>query len=125
MLTDEDILLVRKFREELVDKRTEPVTLFRETVISVDPYTKEEETQVVEETVQALVRGFTSERGLRMTVGGIGLDVGNIFVTFDEHTSLEGVNDFEIYGIRYAIYSIEPRGLGTNNRLEVVGNRVT
>jgi hypothetical protein len=126
LLSDEDIAIIKANREDLTDKRKKPVILKRETVTTVDPYTQEEITTTNDEMVYAIAKGFTSQvAGLKMVVSGIALDVGDIFVTFDGDVDLAGVNNFEINGILYAIYSIEPKGLGGVNRYEVVAHRVT
>lgn len=126
MLTNEDIDFIKANRADLTDKRKKPVILKREAVVTVDPYTQEEITTTNDETVYAVVKGFTSAvAGLKMVVSGVALDVGDIFVTFDGDVNLQGVNNFELNGVLYAIYSIEPRGLGGDNRFEVVAHRVT
>lgn len=126
MLTNEDIEMIKANRAELTDKRKKPVILKREAVVTVDPYTQEEITTTNDETVYAIVKGFTSAvAGLKMVVSGIALDVGDIYITFDGDVSLQGVNNVEVDGVAYAIYSIEPRGLGGLNRYEVVAHRVT
>jgi hypothetical protein len=126
VLTNEDIEMIKANRAELTDKRKKPVILKREAVVTVDPYTQEEITTTNDETVYAIVKGFTSAvAGLKMVVSGIALDVGDIYITFDGDVSLQGVNNVEVDGVAYAIYSIEPRGLGGLNRYEVVAHRVT
>lgn len=126
MLTNEDIDFIKANRADLTDKRKKPIVLKREAVVTVDEFTQEEITTTNDETVYAVVKGFTSAvAGLKMVVSGVALDVGDIFVTFDGDVNLQGVNNFELNGVLYAIYSIEPRGLGGDNRFEVVAHRVT
>jgi len=126
VLTNEDIDFIKANRADLTDKRKKPIVLKREAVVTVDEFTQEEITTTNDETVYAVVKGFTSAvAGLKMVVSGVALDVGDIFVTFDGDVNLQGVNNFELNGVLYAIYSIEPRGLGGDNRFEVVAHRVT
>jgi hypothetical protein len=125
VLTQDDINLIRSTHTEIEQNRKEPVTLYRETVTGNDPYTGEPIVSETTETLNAVVSGFHSVvGGERLIVNGIAIQEGDVKLSLDIDVDLSGVKKVVIGAVEYYIYSVMPRGLGTDNRYEVVLRRV-
>jgi hypothetical protein len=125
VVTQSDIDLIKSTRSEIEQNRKEPVTLYRETVTGTDPYTGEPIVSETTENVNAVVSGFHSVvGGERLIVNGIAIQEGDVKLSLGIAVNLEGVKKVVIGSVEYYIYSVMPRGLGTDNRYEVVLRRV-
>ena len=125
MLTLDDIDLIKFTRSEIEQNRKEPVTLYRETLTGNDPYTGEPIVSTTTEQVNAVVRGFHGTvGGERLIVNGIAIQEGDVKLSVDISINLDGVKKVVINAVEYYIYSVIPRGLGTDNRYEVILRRV-
>lgn len=124
MLNENDINLIKQFRQELNTLRTTPVTLERQTVTGQDPYTKEPITTVSTVTVDAIVQGFTGQvGGEQLIVNGVIIQAGDVSITFNADVDLTAVKAVWHDGIQYVLVNILPRGLGGTNRYECVARR--
>lgn len=124
MLTLDDIELIKSTRLEVEHNRKKPVTLYRETVTGTDPYTGEPITKETTETFNAVVSGFHGTvGGERLIVNGVAIQEGDVKLTLDISVDLTGVKKVVIGSDSYTIYSVKPRGLGSDNRYEVVLRR--
>lgn len=126
MLTNDDINLMKQFRQELETLRTTPVTLERQTVTGHDPYTKEPITTVTTVTVDAIVKGFTGQvGGEQLIVNGVIIQAGDVSITFNAGIDLTGVKALWHEGVKYVLINVLPRGIGATNRFECVARRAS
>lgn len=124
MLNQNDIDLIKSFRQELETLRTTPVTLERLTVTGYDPYTKEPITTVSTVTVDAIVKGFTGQvGGEQLLVNGVVIQAGDVSMTFNAGVDLTGIKAVWHEGINYVLINILPRGIGGTNRFECIARR--
>lgn len=125
MLNENDVNIIKQFRQELETLRTTPVTIERLTVTGHDPYTKEPITTVSTVTVNAIVKGFTGVvGGEKLLVNGVEIQAGDISITFNANVEITGVKAVWHEGIQYILVNVLPRGIGGTNRLECIARRV-
>jgi hypothetical protein len=126
MLNESDLQYMRTNREALVELRTTPVTLERQTVTGTVPYTGEPITTVNADTVMAIVKGFTGQvGGERLFVNGVAIESGDVQMTFNYTTDLNGVQAVWHDGVKYVLFSVQPKGIGYTNRFECIARRAT
>jgi hypothetical protein len=125
MLTNDDIQWIKANRSELTAGRTESVTLVRQSVSEVDPYTNEPITSEIREVVPAVWKEVsTIANGDRSVVNGVELRQDDVLVTFDSSVNLTGVQFIERNDVKYSLVTVDEKGLGAVNRYECVVRRV-
>ena len=125
MLTPDDIQWIKANRSELTAGRTESVTLIRQSVSDVDPYTNEPITSETREVVPAIWKEVsTVSNGDRSVVNGVELRQDDVLVTFDSDVDLSGVIAIERNGVKFSLVTIDEKGIGAVNRYECVARRV-
>lgn len=126
MLTQSDIEWIKANRAEVTECRTEPVTLVREVVGEVDPYTGESTSGTSTEMVQAVWKEYsTVANGDRSVVNGVEIRQDDVQVSFDSSVDLANVVFVQRDGVNFTIITIDEKGLGAVNRLECVVRRTT
>jgi hypothetical protein len=126
VLNSNDIDLIKANRAELEALRTTPVILERKALTGHDPYTGEPINTVTTENVQAVVKGFHGQvGGERLIVNGVEIQSGDVQMTFNHTINLVGVQYVIHDGKKYALVSVQPKGIGGTNRYECVARKVT
>jgi hypothetical protein len=125
MLTNDDIQWIKANRSELTAGRTESITLVRQSVGGVDPYTNEPITAETREIVPAIWKEVsTVANGDRSVVNGVELRQDDVLVTFDSDVDLNGVTAIERNGVKFSLVTVDEKGIGAVNRYECVVRRV-
>lgn len=126
MLDSNDIAFIKSNYSEIVEGRLQDVTLHVETITGTDPYTKEPIKTVSDKIVQANVTGFTGVvGGEKVFVNGVEIIQGDVSMVFSADIDLSSVGQVTHNGVKYALYSVQEKGLGAVNRRVCVARRVT
>jgi hypothetical protein len=126
MLSQSDIEFMKNNRSELLQNRTETITVVRAVDGEPDPYTKETTVTEVPETVDVVWKEVsTIANGERDVVNGVELQTGDVQVTFDIAVDLSSVIHVERAGVKYSLVTIDEKGIGAINRRECIARRMT
>lgn len=126
MLSQSDIEFIKNNRSELLQNRTETITLVRAISGEPDPYTGESsETEVPESVTVVWKEVSTIANGERDVVNGVELQTGDVQVSFDALVNLSDVERIERGGLEYTIVTIDEKGIGAVNRRECIARRLT
>lgn len=121
MLTQDDVAWIRSNRAEILESRTESITIWHAVNGGTDPYTGEPIAGApVSETVIVVWKPVTE----RELADGAELQIGDVKVSFLDTVNLADVERVEKSGIKYELVTIDERGLGGRNRFECVVRRV-
>lgn len=125
MLLSDDVNLIKSTRSEIVSNRQTTLTLYKRTITGNDPYTGEPIYSYTTTVVNAVISGFYSEvGGERLLVNGIAIEKGDVKAVVDISVDLTGVTKVIHDSAEYTVISVAPRGLGEDNRYDVILRRV-
>lgn len=126
MLTQDDVNWIKSNRSELVQNRTESITILKPQIGGTDPYTNEPiELAPLPIVVQAVWKEYsTVSNGDRSVVGGVELRQDDVKVTFDSSVDLVGVKIVQRDSIDFELIATDEKGIGETNRFECVARRV-
>lgn len=126
MLSQSDIEFIKSNRSELLQNRTETITVVRAINGGVDPYTNEPIITNSSESVAVDWKEVsTVANGERDVVNGVELQTGDVQVTFDSSVDLSDVIRLERLGLAFEIVTIDEKGIGAVNRRECIARRTT
>lgn len=130
MLTPEDIELMRKTHEEIVDGRQHAITLIYETEGERDPITDENigGGEDYLETVAVVTEISSQVKFDRYLDNGVVVEKGDIWfsVGIDEAAGIyEKIVRVQYDGHSYEVLSKDKKGIGERNRAEFVGRLIT
>lgn len=126
MLSQSDIEFIKANRSELLQNRTETITVIRAVDSGTDPYTKEPINEEVPETVTVVWKEVsTVANGERDVINGVELQTGDAQVTFDTTSDLANIIRIERSGIHFTLVTIDEKGIGAVNRRECIARRTT
>ena len=136
MLTDKDILMIKETRDEIINNRRRPITFFVEGTKKRNPLTGAWESgDPAEHEVLSVVTDRTSrvaaERRIKDQAETIEGDIW-FSVSIEElnriglvtYLDTEKITHALHNGVKYAVVSRDPKGIGEYNRYEFVGKRV-
>lgn len=126
MLTESDKAFIRNNRDEMLEGRTEPITLIHVTSGEPDPYTGEATgANETTEIVDAVWKEYsTVANGDRSVIGGVELRQDDVKVTIGSTVILSDVLHVIRDGIKFELIAIDEKGIGGTNRYECVARRV-
>lgn len=130
MLTEKDIEFIRKNRQEVVENRRRPLLLQVETEAVRNPITGVTESGgTIEKEVLSVVTDRTSrvaaERRLQNQAEVLEGDIWfSISIEQLADINTENIRYAIHNGVKYAVVSQDPKGIGEYNRYEFVGKRV-
>lgn len=126
MLSQSDIEFIKANRAELLQNRTETITVVRAVSGGADPYTNEPINTESSESVAVVWKEVsTVANGERDVVNGVELQTGDVQVTFDVAVDLTDVLRLERTGVSFEIVTIDEKGIGSVNRRECIARRTT
>jgi hypothetical protein len=127
VLLPEDIEMIKSTRRnEIVSNRQTPIILYKRSVLATDPYTGEITYTHSTTVANAVVSGFYSEvGGEKLLVNGIEIEKGDMRAVIDIDVDLSDVTKVVQDGKEFVVISVQPRGLGEDNRYDVILRRVT
>jgi hypothetical protein len=126
MLSQSDIEFMKNNRSELLQNRTETITVIRAVDGGSDPYTGEPTVTEATELIDVVWKEVsTIANGERDVVNGVELQTGDVQVTFDIAVDLSSVSQVERAGVKYSLVTIDEKGIGAVNRRECIARRTT
>jgi hypothetical protein len=126
MLSQSDIEFIKNNRSELLQNRTETITVVRAVSGGSDLYTNEPISTEASESIAVIWKEVsTVANGERDVVNGVELQNGDVQVTFDAEFDLSDVIRLERAGLTFEIVTIDEKGIGAVNRRECIARRLT
>lgn len=132
MLNEADIEWIKGNRTELTGGRQTLITIAYTSEGTVDEITGEEIDGVpVELEVMSVVTEITTlaEAGIeRLIEGGVFVEKGDLWlsISYDKVTDIvRKIDKFKYDDVWYAILAMDKKGIGSPNRVEIVGRVIT
>lgn len=130
MLNENDIEFMQNTRREVVANRERLITLYYQSEPAYDPITGQPiGGGVKSEEVMSVVTEITSLFKMkRELVGGVEVMKGDIWFSVDLDKIIDFTDDVtgvNHRGIDYEVLAQDRKGIGTRNRIEFLGRRVT
>ncbi len=122
MLTDNDLDFIRNNRADVIQNRTEPVTLTHESGGNGDPYFPEEPTTSTE-VVYVVWSEQTGSDEIKY-VNGVEVREDDAVVSFDLSVTLSDVTNVKRNATDYKIVAYDGVGIGGATRYEALVRRV-
>ena len=127
MLSETDRQWIKGNRKEIVEGRTDKITLLKTVCDGKDPITGEPIEKQVPIEVEAIWKDYSTVSNTdRSVIGGVELQKGDVKITFSIDVDLTDVKQvYKTEGDLYEILTIDEKGLGLLNRSECLARKVT
>lgn len=130
MLNKYDIDLIKETRREITEHRESDITFIGEKRTREHPITGEPITEQITEETVALVYEITSAFKFdRELSEGVDVQNGDLWIDVDlrdmKGFSPDEVKSIKYEGVTYTVMSSDSVGLGEDNRVQIIGRRMS